>query len=232
MTRNEAREKSLRAANFGFGALFFTLFGWINVEILAVSNSASIRGQLLTFAIGASLSTLGYRRYQTWWTPLAQSMRGEAPQSSFRTHWGAIVLLVGAGFFLACTMRMDLFTSVALGAGSLTFIPWARSSFCKKHFFASHALLVSGGLPVSRLTSDIVLDGKRNRYASRRQHHIVLVPQVDLAHVGPNAVKPTGALSRETASASTLPTASSARAARSKTHRWCWPLATTSKMYR
>jgi hypothetical protein len=125
MTLNKAGKKSLRTANFGFSALLLTLFGWINLEILAVSNSASIRSQLLTFAFGASLSTIGYRRYKTWWVPLAQSMHGESSQSSFRTYWGAIILLASAGFLLACTMRMDLITSVAVGAGTLTFIPWA-----------------------------------------------------------------------------------------------------------
>lgn len=148
MTRSKAEKNALRAANFGFSALLLALFGWINLEVLVVSNSAGIRGHLLTLAFGASLSTIAYRRYQTWWTPLAPSIHGNASRASSRSRWAACGLLAGAGFLLAYAMRMDLITSVAVGAGTLTFVPWARSRFCREHFFVSHALLVAGGLPV------------------------------------------------------------------------------------
>lgn len=149
MTKSHAGKSAMGAANFGFSALLFALFGWLNLEVLLLSASAGIRGHLLTFAFGASLSTIAYRRYRTWWVPLARSAQLATPRMPLKAKWIASgCALAGAGFVMAYMMRMGFFTSVLVGAGILTFIPWARSSFCRAHFFISHVVLVGGGLPL------------------------------------------------------------------------------------
>jgi hypothetical protein len=71
MTTNKADKNASRASNFGFGALLFTLFGWINLEVLLVAKGGGLGGHLLNSALGLYLSAVAYRRYRTWWAPLS-----------------------------------------------------------------------------------------------------------------------------------------------------------------
>jgi hypothetical protein len=137
-----------RAANFSFSALLLVLFGWINIEILLLSRHAGYGGQLLTSVFGMSLSVIACRRYRTCWRPLAYSLPASALPPSWRARRMASgAALAAAGFVLAYAMRLG-FLAAAVGAGSLIFFPWSRSTFCRKSFFLSQALLVAGGLPV------------------------------------------------------------------------------------
>jgi hypothetical protein len=144
----KAETTARRAANFGFAALFFALLGWINLELLMLMNSSSIRGQLLTCSLGLYLSVSAYRKYQTWWLPIARS----APETKLRSY--SKVSLIGNGFMLVAVgsvtgylANTDLVVA-ATGAGILMFVPWSKSKFCKEYFLLSHGLLVAGALPV------------------------------------------------------------------------------------
>lgn len=163
MTNAEAEKTSRTAANFGFAALLFALWGWVNLEILMLTNKAGVRGQLLTCALGLYLSVSAYRRSRIWWAPTARS----APPSALRNYSrvrliGSGFTLAAVGFIIACLMRSGFLTPTVIGAGILMFIPWSRSGFCKDYFTVSQALLLAGALPVLI-------------YAAKNQHPIILL---------------------------------------------------------
>jgi len=149
MTGMKAEAIARRAANAGFGALLFALFGWVNLEVFLLTSDGTIRGQAVACGLGLYLSLTAYRRYRLWWLPLARAAREASPEGGSRLGRIASACgLAAAGFALACATRTESFATAIVVAAIAAFIPWFRSEFCVRYFFASHVLLMAGGLPV------------------------------------------------------------------------------------
>lgn len=149
MTGTKAEAIARRAANAGFSALLFALFGWVNLEALLLTSGGTVGGQVVACGLGLYLSFTAYRRYQLWWLPLARAARARPPEGKSRAGRIASACgLAAAGFALACAVRTESFAAAIVVAAIAAFIPWLRSDFCVRYFFASHALLMTGGLPV------------------------------------------------------------------------------------
>ncbi len=163
MTNIKAEAAVRRAANFGFVALTFALYGWINLEVLMLRNNPGIPAQLFTCLLGGYLSISAYRRYHISWG----RMTGSASAMAFRRYPGARLagsgfMLAAVGFAMAFFMRTGLVTTTLTGAAMLLCIPWSRIRLCKEHFLVSQGILMAAGLPI------LILDAKQ-------QHPVILL---------------------------------------------------------
>jgi hypothetical protein len=146
MTKSTADTAETSRASFPFSALVFALFGWINVEVFLLTANAGIGAHLMSFAYVTVLSAMAYRRCRVWW-PLSGRNSTE-PGHSTPVLIGHGLALAAAGCTLAHSMRTGFVTPAVICAAVLCFVPWSKSRFCQRYFFASHALLIAGWIPV------------------------------------------------------------------------------------
>lgn len=144
MTKSNVETAEITRANFGFSALVFALFGWINLEVVLLATDAGIRAHLISFALVIILSTIAYRRCGARWAP---ERNLTLPRNSTPGEIGSGLALVAAGCTFAYSMRTGFVTSAVICAAVLCFLPWSRMNFCRQYFFLSHALLLAGWTP-------------------------------------------------------------------------------------
>jgi hypothetical protein len=149
MNEIKTRPGSKNAANFGFSAFVFVVFGWINLEVLLFMHDAHMGSQVSSCAFGLYLCMVAYRRCRLSWSALTRSSRAPVHDRAFGTrNMVSVIALAAGGFALACLLRTGLVTAVVIGAALFMLIPWARNSYLRKNFMVAQVIFGGGGLPV------------------------------------------------------------------------------------
>jgi hypothetical protein len=137
--------------NFAFSAFLFSIFGWALFEIQLLKLGARPKAHLLVSALALVLSGISYHRCRLWW-PSFNSAHGDwarfdASPYLVRDLYPCLGLAV-TGAVLAFFVNTGSIVLLTLIAGVIGLLPWAKISFCRRHFFGSLVMLASGGAAV------------------------------------------------------------------------------------
>jgi hypothetical protein len=143
-TSKMVTEEEIR--NFAFSAFLFSTVGWILVEAQLIKGVARLPSHLMTCFVGLLISAVALRRCMLWWPVMAGSRAAdEAGNNRFGPRdlvfCFALLAIAGApGVFL----RMGSISLLILCVGGIGVVPWAKISFCLRHFVVSWLILAVG----------------------------------------------------------------------------------------
>ncbi|MCS0587609.1 hypothetical protein ACFQ09_01600 [Massilia norwichensis] len=135
-------------ANQAFNAFVFMVIGWVMLEGQLFKVGAGIRPQLIAMGIGGIICTIALRRCRVWW-PDSVGDRSSAPllRNIFnKRNLFSCAMLAGIGVLLGLNAKSDSCFLFALLIMALTFAPWSRIEFCRKHVFISITSLLLGAV--------------------------------------------------------------------------------------
>lgn len=133
-------------ANFAFSAFLLSTAGWGLLEAQLSKGNGRIQGHLLACVFGLLLCAVAFRRCRLWW-PTVAVPRAAADASGARFGRRDIVFcfaLLAVGGVLSAVLRMGSIALLILCVGGIGVVPWAKISFCRRHFFLSWAILGVG----------------------------------------------------------------------------------------
>jgi hypothetical protein len=133
-------------ANFAFSAFLLSTAGWALLEAQLIKGNARSQAHLLACACGLLLSAVAFRRCRLWWPTVAvPRAAGDASGAWFgRREMVFCFVLVATVGVLSAVFRMGSIALLILCVGGIGVVPWAKISFCRRHFFLSWAILGVG----------------------------------------------------------------------------------------
>jgi hypothetical protein len=140
MIKSGPRSKNL-ATNSLFGIFFLTVLGWGLLHAWGISVHASARVHAVFAVPGLVLAGITLYRYHRHW-PIDN---GPNFPWDFRAI-SSYFLLVAVGIGVALFVIGGAVFLLTLVAAGVVFVPWAKISVCRRHFFFSSAVMTFGAV--------------------------------------------------------------------------------------
>jgi hypothetical protein len=131
--------------NSVYSGFIFSIFGWVLFHIGLARFGAPINAHVLAVVLGSSFVGLAFLRYRRAWQSLSlQESKFERGQHYVLSTASSCLLLFAIGFAFAQLVPIVGATVLGVLAIGLSFFPWSRIPLCRRHFFASSAIICSG----------------------------------------------------------------------------------------
>ena len=129
--------------NGAFSVFVFSILGWALIEAWCVAIAAPIAFQILAALIGIAIAAIGCRRYRAQWPALPPEQVRSNGMRKFGVACGCLLVVI-TGNVLGRLALSQFISPMLVFAMGLTFVPWSRVPLCRRNFFKSSILFVSG----------------------------------------------------------------------------------------
>jgi hypothetical protein len=160
----DAAKRDVRIGNSAFSAFLYGALGYVLLTAWNVRVGAGAVLHGCTALCGVVIVAVALRHAKLCWPSLTgmrlATVRPVLAHAVTIANVSWCCLLLALGYVLASCLLIGLITPFALLAAGISFVPWLKIRFCRRHFFGSSFLILAGAglglLPADALADPIL----------------------------------------------------------------------------